>query len=340
MIISGFLSISNQPKESSDSSNYIDQKTWKSKINSEFSGRSLEDLQNYCGASISNDDLAFAEKSKSKFWSQKVTDHSPTSNRKLTNLPISLDLRQIYPKCWSIGFIRTQGKCGSCWAIAALTSISDRYCIHHYNNDTLNQRLFSYQDALECCPSWVCGTSSDPCKGGKMIGGFLFAYLIGASTGENYGNFTSCKPYFYNPTWTDYIQSPSCKTSCANTTLYTHNYPIDKMTINDYKLLMGQTIKETVFNVMEALFTRGPILGFMKVYEDFYNYSSGVYQYVSGKFVGGHGVKIIGYGTLNGVDYWLVANSWGSSFGENGFFKIERGVNMVEIESFLVEGLF
>jgi cathepsin B len=61
------------------------------------------------------------------------------------------------------------------------------------------------------------------------------------------------------------------------------------------------------------------------VYQDFMNYKSGVYHHVSGGMLGGHAVKMLGWGTENGVNYWLCANSWGPSWGESGFFKIKQG---------------
>jgi len=61
------------------------------------------------------------------------------------------------------------------------------------------------------------------------------------------------------------------------------------------------------------------------VYEDFMNYAGGVYHHVSGKLEGGHAVKILGWGHDQGMDYWLCANSWGTSWGEKGFFRIKQG---------------
>lgn len=46
--------------------------------------------------------------------------------------------------------------------------------------------------------------------------------------------------------------------------------------------------------------------------------SSGVYQHVSGSYVGGHAIKILGWGEENGVPYWLCANSWNTDWGDNG----------------------
>eukprot|EP00966_Prymnesium_polylepis_P293185 6771539-Prymnesium_polylepis.1 len=65
----------------------------------------------------------------------------------------------------------------------------------------------------------------------------------------------------------------------------------------------------------------------------FENYASGVFQDDGGTQLGGHAVRIVGWGVDKGVKYWKVANSWNRYWGEGGFFRIERGVNALEIES-------
>jgi len=62
-----------------------------------------------------------------------------------------------------------------------------------------------------------------------------------------------------------------------------------------------------------------------QVYEDFMDYESGVYQHLEGKLLGGHAVKVVGWGTEEGVDYWHCANSWSSRWGDAGSFKIKQG---------------
>lgn len=59
----------------------------------------------------------------------------------------------------------------------------------------------------------------------------------------------------------------------------------------------------------------------------------GIYEHKTGWYLGGHAVRIVGYGTLNGTKYWHVANSWGTDWGENGYFKIIRGQNNAYFES-------
>ena len=71
----------------------------------------------------------------------------------------------------------------------------------------------------------------------------------------------------------------------------------------------------------------GPVETGFTVYSDFYSYKSGVYTHTYGQELGGHAVKIIGWGqTADGMtNYWIVANSWGTSWGMDGFFQIAFG---------------
>ena len=66
--------------------------------------------------------------------------------------------------------------------------------------------------------------------------------------------------------------------------------------------------------------------------------SSGVYRHTTGGMLGGHAIKIIGWGVENGDKYWLVANSWNPDWGDKGFFKILRGVDECGIEGQIVAG--
>ena len=68
--------------------------------------------------------------------------------------------------------------------------------------------------------------------------------------------------------------------------------------------------------------THGPVTGAFTVYEDFLAYKSGVYQHKTGRALGGHAIKIIGWGTEDDLDYWLVMNSWNEDWGDKGLFKI------------------
>ena len=83
----------------------------------------------------------------------------------------------------------------------------------------------------------------------------------------------------------------------------------------------------------------GPVEAAFTVFSDFLSYKSGVYTHTSGQALGGHAIKIIGWGVEDGTDYWTVANSWNSDWGDNGFFKIRRGTDECGIESQVVAGL-
>ena len=61
----------------------------------------------------------------------------------------------------------------------------------------------------------------------------------------------------------------------------------------------------------------------MVVYEDLYYYKDGVYRHVTGAPKGLHAICVIGYNDEGG--YWVVKNSWGTKWGDDGFMRIEYG---------------
>ena len=62
--------------------------------------------------------------------------------------------------------------------------------------------------------------------------------------------------------------------------------------------------------IQKEIMTNGPVQVAFSVFSDFINYKSGVYQHLTGDMLGGHAVKMIGWGMENGIKYWLCVNSW------------------------------
>ena len=72
---------------------------------------------------------------------------------------------------------------------------------------------------------------------------------------------------------------------------------------------------------MSTIKSNGPVTVGFSVYADLMAYKSGIYVPTSSQFEGLHAVKIVGYGSEFGVDYWIMANSWGTAWGEHGYFR-------------------
>jgi C1A family cysteine protease len=73
----------------------------------------------------------------------------------------------------------------------------------------------------------------------------------------------------------------------------------------------------------EWLATKGPMVGCMAVYRDFFNYTGGVYRHTSGSLAGYHAIGVVGYSEAE--QCWICKNSWGSDWGIAGWFKIGYG---------------
>ena len=242
-------------------------------------------------------------------------------------LPDFLDLRKEYPKCNSLNEIYDQSTCGSCWALAATETMSDRICIH--TGGKIQTRL-SATELITCCYS--CGLG---CSGGYSSLAFKYWKDNGIPSGGPYGDDQTCKPYFLPPgkdETTEKQETPECENKCQEG----YNKPLEeeKFYSKEIYSVSGEE------NIMKEIYENGPVESLFTVYEDFADYDSGVYQHVTGSFLGGHAVKIIGWGiTDNGIKYWIVANSWNDSWGEKGFFRIIKGENECGIEDYAVTGM-
>jgi len=84
---------------------------------------------------------------------------------------------------------------------------------------------------------------------------------------------------------------------------------------------------------MQEIYQRGPITCGIAVPQTLEDYTSGIYCDESGDLDLVHAISVIGYGEENGSPYWVVRNSWGTHWGEDGFFRVCRGTNNLGIES-------
>jgi len=239
--------------------------------------------------------------------------------------PVSFDLRVKYPRCRSLRIIRNQSVCASCWAFAPMNSISDNHCIKYSTFSATEERFFSTQDSLECCPT-CSADPKNPCLGGYLYQAFKHAKNNGIVSGEVFSSTALCKPYFLSEAFVGVPPSLSCTRQC-NPLSKSLEYFEDKTKIKDF--VFGKGVNEMI----AALNSIGSIAVTMDINRDFYTYKSGVYENKNRNYVGGHAVRVVGYGTEDGVDFWIVANSWGTSWGERGFFRIRRGTNESAIES-------
>jgi C1A family cysteine protease len=79
---------------------------------------------------------------------------------------------------------------------------------------------------------------------------------------------------------------------------------------------------------IKAGLQNGPVSACFVVYNDFFSYKSGVYTHVTGTVAGGHCISMVGYDDAAGC--WICKNSWGTGWGENGFFRIAYGQCSIE----------
>jgi cathepsin B len=208
------------------------------------------------------------------------------------DVPAQFDARVQWPQY--IHDIRDQAKCGSCWAFGASEALSDRLAIASKGKEN---HVLSAQSMVSC------DKLNMGCNGGVLSFAWLHLRIRGIPTEQ-------CFPYTSQAGKVE-----ACRSKCVDGSAM-HNFKVG-----------GSTSTSNVNKIKESIAKDGPVETGFTVYEDFMNYKSGVYHHVSGKQLGGHAVKILGWGhdDASGLDYWIAANSWNTTWGDNGFFKIKIG---------------
>ena len=295
--------------------NSNEKSTWKAGRNTRFEGMTVGQLRTMLGAKTDGINQL-----------PKIQHDAAT----LASAPASFDPRKSRPNC--TGPVLDQGFCGSCWAFGATEAITDRLCISGGQKKFLQ---LAPLDLTSCDSGFFSGENG--CQGGQLGGAWNYAKKTGLVDEACYpylksqgGPVPTCQPDA-QPCLPEskFIPTPSCTKKCANGA----DWETSKHKLkNVYSIQPSQ--------LMAELSANGPVESAFTVYADFVHYKSGVYSHQTGSALGGHAIKVIGYGTENGTDYWLVQNSWTTTWGDGGYFKIKRGSDECGIEDNFIAGTF
>jgi C1A family cysteine protease len=182
--------------------------------------------------------------------------------------------------------IKNQGSCGSCWSFSAIGALESLYAIKYGI-----LKSFSEQQLVDCSGSY--GTYA--CNGGIMTAAFKYTRDYGVELGSVYPytgakgtcKFDKTKVVFKNTAWVS-------------------------VTPNNNVQLAAAVATRPVSAAVQA--------------------DASVFQFYKGGIIDGtacgtslnHGIIIVGYGSENGKDFWIIRNSWGTSWGEAGYVRIAK----------------
>jgi len=187
--------------------------------------------------------------------------------------------------------VKVQGQCGSCWAFSATEEIESAWILSGHN-----LTLLSEQQIVDC------DKSDAGCNGGDTP--TAYQYVISA------GGLETEAAYPYT------AKDGKCSATAPKVA-----------TITGFKYA---TSKKNETQLLNALATIAPISICVDA-ASWDSYAGGVLTKCGSKL--DHCVQLVGYGTdsASGLDYWEVRNSWGTSWGENGYIKLKRGSNICGI---------
>lgn len=198
----------------------------------------------------------------------------------------------------AVGAVKDQGQCGSCWAFSTVANLEGLY--HIRNNQSV---VLSEQSLVDC------DKVDSGCNGGLMENALAYVRDHGIPLSSAYpykGRDQRCQSF----------------TSTMKVSGFTFAPSEDEEQI---KAMLAQT---------------GPLSIAVNA-EPFQFYDGGILDADEDECDPqglNHGVALVGYGSEDGVEYWIVRNSWGKSWGENGYIRVALGKGVCGINTYVVTG--
>lgn len=291
---------------------------------------------------------------------KSIVFHIPEIDLKIPKL---FDGRKVWKKYLTPSI--NQGSCGSCWAFAATSCLADKFNIQSkgkmhielspvrlvlcflYNDPDFRKLLVTAQDESYISRT-VFGITHLGCFGSTLFEAWKYLYVWGTNT-------MKCAPYdVFSDFDISLLGMPICNAffGLNADTCYGYKYwrktglevgePARFYRCKDYFIIPGVEELDGKVEYIEYIIYRwGPVTASFRVYEDFYLFDAktDIYSWNgTGDPVGGHGVEIVGWGNKNNIDYWIIKNFWGPTWGMNGYFYMKKGVNMCGIEDYVING--
>jgi len=219
--------------------------------------------------------------------------------------------------------------CGGCWAFASVQSLNDR--IHIARNASFPPVGLAHQVLLNCQDCGDCEEGGD----GACVYGYAHKYGMPDET---------CQPYQAR-TGVECIEGKKKGTKHCNAECLCKNAEADRKTmyaITEYrKWYVGAHGRLPTMNIhamKSEIYAHGPIICGIACTDNFeYNYAGGIFAEKTNWTIDDfdHEVAVSGWGVdeNTGEEYWLVRNTWGMFWGEQGWFKLKMGVDNMGVEA-------
>lgn len=262
-----------------------------------YSGMNSDEFIEFMGLRI-NKDLLSTKKNKYLKGNIYIVQDEIID---LSDLPSSIDWRTK----GVVNSVQSQDQCGSCWAFSATASLESASAIKYGKLTKLSEQQ------LVSCAGLKYGNLG--CNGGMYDGAWNYVRDFGGQCSESSYPYTSNKG-----------DTGSCLKDC--------------LVVSGTKVSTYVSVKSKSDTAMMTALTVGPVsIAIEADTRSYQMYKNGIYNDFEGcnsnyKTKGAtsqpnidHAVVLIGYSSENGQDYYILRNSWGISWGENGIMRIARG---------------